>query len=291
MIYRPARFAWILMLMLSASACGKKDQSTSGDAQTPGLTGTLAEAARNAEAESRQAAAQARLAALPKPDTNRSLSDYAKLQDGTQIMFLYLAASKLPPDYEQVAETLSAEYRNSTDSFRKHDLLAALKPQIDQNLAVASQQPYAWMEVENSDNLASYDFKRGGFPVGEFLEENTRYFNDASSYRLKWVNRESVAFAPVKEEAVAREIEQMRASYNQRPHLKIYFFAQSVDLDNKVVKAYVTRVQITDRSGRVLSEYGPDGKVVATAIDQALSQPSTDFTGTDAAADAAAAAR
>lgn len=257
MNYRSVGVAMILTATLATAGCGNKEASTAGAGSPSNLSGPLAEAARNAALESQEAAAKVRIAALPKPDLNRPLGEYSKLEDGIQIMFLYLAASKLPPDYEKVSDYFSSDYRSSTDTFRKHDLLAALKPQIDQNMAAAAQQPYAWMEIEGSDNLASYDFKRGGFPVGEFLEDNTRYFSGASSYRLKWVNRESVAFAPVKDEAGAREIESMRTKYDQSPRLKVYFFAQSVDLDEKAVKAYVTRVQIIDRNGRVLFEYGP----------------------------------
>lgn len=245
------------VLLLSASValsgCKKNDTPDAGTATgATAATGMMAEAARKAKVE-------AKVAALPKPDLARPLSEYAKLDGGESLMFLYLAAAKLPPDYDAIASDFSSDYRNSNDSFRKHDLLTALKPQIDQHLAAAAQQPYAWMAVDDSDNLGAYDFKRGGFPVTEFLEAKTRYFNDVSGYNLGWTNREALAFAPVKDEAVARDIESMRGKYDQSPRLKVYFFAQSVDLEAKAIKAFVTRVQITDRNGRVLAEYGPDG--------------------------------
>lgn len=246
----------IAVLLLSASVvlsgCKKNETPDTGIAAgTIPATGMMADAARKATVD-------AKVAALPKPDMVRPLSEYAKLDSGESLMFLYLAAARLPLDYDAIAKDFSSDYRNSSDSFQKHDLLIALKPQIDQRVAAAAQQPYAWMAVDESGNLGAYDFKRGGFPVAEFLGDKTRYFNDLSDYRLSWTNGEALAFAPVKDEAVAREIESLRIQYDQSPELKVYFFAQSVDLQSKVVKAFVTRVQITDRNGRVLSEYGPD---------------------------------
>lgn len=247
----------VLAACATLASCDKKDSSAAGDSSdTPAPTGMMAEAARQAEA-------QAKIAALPKADMAKPLTDYPKLDGGEHLMFLYLAAARLPPDYTSIASAFSSDYRDTSDSFRKQDLLTALKPQIDARIGEATQQPYAWMELDNSDNLSAYDFQRGGFPVNEFQQEKTRFFNDSSSYRLTWANREAVVFAPVKDEAMARVIEAMRSDYGNTPQLKVYFFAQAADLDNKHVKAVVTRVQITDRSGRVLAEYGPDGSAAA----------------------------
>lgn len=241
------------------AGCDRKDPSgTGGAAEEPAPTGMMAEAARQAEA-------QAKIAALPKADMAKPLSDYPKLDGGEHLMFLYLAAARLPPDYPSIADAFSSDYRDTSDSFRKQDLLTALKPRIDARIGEATQQPYAWMELDDSDNLSAYDFQRGGFPVNEFQDEKTRYFNDSSSYRLTWANREAVVFAPVKDEAMARVIEAMRTDYGNTPQLKVYFFAQAADLDSKHVKAVVTRVQITDRSGRVLADYGPDGSIATQA--------------------------
>lgn len=249
----------ILAACATIAACDKKDPEGAGaSSEQPAATGLMAEAARRAEV-------QAKIAALPKPDMAKPLPDYPKLDGGEHLMFLYLAAARLPPDYPAIASAFSADYRDTRDSFRKQDLLTALKPQITARISEATRQPYAWMEVDDSNNLAGYDFQRGGFPVQEFQEETTRYFNDAYSYRLTWANRDALVFAPVKDEAVAREIEAMRSDYDNKPRLKVYFFAQSADLDNKHVKAYVTRVQITDRSGRVLAEYGPDASAAASS--------------------------
>ena len=136
------------------------------------------------------------------------------------------------------------------------------------------------MEV-NDAGLGAYDFDRKGFPVGEFGDSTYRYFNDNYDYKIGWANHQQLAFLPVSDETLARRLESMRSGYNDRPRLKVYFFAQSADLDNERVKALVTRAVITDKSGRVLADYGPDGSVAvdATAPERAHG---------DAAAEAAA---
>ena len=244
---------------LAVVGCKKDDDaSASADAAADAPSGLLGQAATAAKAD-------AAVAALPKPDLARPLTDYEEVNSGKQLMFLYLAASKLPPDYSKVAEAFSSEYRSTEDSFRRNDLLKALQPQMEARVATAAQQPYGWMEVDKHGTVDAYDFKRGGFPISEFSGDTTRYFGDESHYRLSWGNHDAVSFAPVSDESVAREIEAMRGSYDTYPRLKVYFLAQSADLDKQEVKAYVTRVQITDANGRIMAEYGPNPAAAAAA--------------------------
>ena len=86
---------------------------------------------------------------LPEPDMKKPLESYPELQSGQQIMFLYVAASKLPPDFAKLAEAYSSEYRNTYDTFRKNDLLTAIKPQLEQKIKEAAASPYAWMQVNH----------------------------------------------------------------------------------------------------------------------------------------------
>ena len=229
-------------------------------------------------------------AALAQPDPNKPLSSYRELTSGQDLMFLYVAASKMPPDFEKLAETFSPEYRQTIDAFGKNDLMQTIKPQLEQGIAEAAATPYAWVDIDDAD-LESYDFERQGFTVGEFTRDINRYFSDAGSYTYQWVNRNQVAFAPVADEALARQLEAMQTTTDsgqrmrdiarhieemgrggplelpppQNPHLRVYFFAQSVDLNDQRLYALVTRVQITDHSGNVLFEYGPDTNAAKVA--------------------------
>ena len=265
-----------ILAVLALSACRKDDANTdaAGASAPTGLLGQATAEAKVAEAK----------AALPQPDAGKPLASYPELKSGQQIMFFYVAASRLPPDYAKLAASFSQEYRDTGDSFRKNDLMQAIKPQIEVKIAEAKATPYGWMDIDDSDNLGSYDFERKGFPVSEFASGRTRYFGDAYEYKITWINHPQLAFAPVADEAAARQLEAMRANYGDKPRLKIYFFAQSADLNDQLVNALVTRVQITDKFGRVLAEYGPEGSV---AVAQESRQ---DDASGDPAADAAAAA-
>ena len=254
----------MLVLMVAAvlalTSCKKEGGSaeTNKEAAPSGMLGTAAG----------KASANAAQAALPQPDQGKALSTYPELDSGEQLMFHYVAASALPPDIEKLAQSYSSEYRQTTDTFRKRDLLQALQPQIEQKIQQAKAEPYAWMDIETPE-LGAYDFQRKGFPIGEFEGKRSRYFNDAYQYKLTWANRDQVKFAPVVDEAAARELESMRSDWNNKPRLKIYFLGQSADLNEQTLNALVTRVQVVSKSGKVLAEYSPDGSVPAKAADEA----------------------
>lgn len=237
-----------LAAVLLLAACGDKKNDDS-----PPI-GSLLEAAKEKGAEI------VKQEALPKPDADKPLSSYPELTSDQQLMFLYTATSKLPPDFETMAKVYSREYRQSSDAFRKNDLLQAIKPQIEQGIAQAAAQPYAWLQLEDV-KLESYDFQRKGFVVKEFGQETSRFFEYGSPYKLTWANRQQVVFAPVADEAIARELEAIREKWDRKPRLKVFFFAQSADLDKQQINAFVTRVQLIDRGGRVLAEYSPDGNI------------------------------
>lgn len=268
---------------LALAACGGSDDASTGAEDTaPGTA-----------------------AALPQPDPNKPLSAYSEVSSGQDVMFLYAATSQTPPDFEDLAQTFSPEYRQTIDAFGKNDLMQTIKPQLEQGIAKAAAASYAWVDIGDA-RLESYDFERQGFTVGEFTQDIDRYFSDAGSYTYQWVNRDQVAFAPVDDEALARKLEAMQTTTDslqrvqdiarqmeelarggslempppQHPHLRVYFFAQSADLNNQRVNAVVTRVQITDHSGDVLFEYGPGESIPA-------SSPETEHEYRDAAAEAA----
>lgn len=258
----------MLAVALALSACKKDDDATNNTATPSGLLGQAADKAK----------AEGAAAALPQPDASKPLSSYRKLGDNNaDAMFLYQAVSSLPPDYEKLANGISKEFRDTSDSFRKQELLVALKPQMEQQIAQAKASPYGYITLKYNNNLEAYDFQRKGFPVFSFGENTQKeHLGDYSFGKtLNWVNRGQVAFAPVGDEAAARLIERMRTKdrYDNPPLLNVYFFAQSANLNSDEINAVVTRVQIIDKSGRVLAEYGPDGSVSATPEAAAEARP------------------
>lgn len=243
----PALYLLPLACTLALAACGSKD--------TPAASSD--DVAAQAAAASADNTATAAQPSLPQPDLRKPLAEYRQLDSGQQVMLLYVAASKLPPDFEKLAQSYSHDYRTTSDTFRRRDLMVALKPQLEQGIAEAAAAPYVWMDIDDAE-LQPYDFDRKGFTVGEFDANRRRWFNDGSDYKFTWNNPAQVQFAPVADEAVARELEAMRGKWDNKPQLRVYFFAQSADLNAPLLKTAVTHVQLRDRSGRVLASYSAD---------------------------------
>lgn len=229
------------------------------------------------------AAATIAVANLPQPNMKKTLSEYPEINSGLQMMLLYQVASGMPADYDKLAKAMSREYRNESDGFRRQDLLTALKPKIDAELANVKNNPYGYLAV-NGNPLEAYDFKRKGFSISEFSAAGNRYFNDMNEYKVTWSNYRQLAFASVTNEALARQLEAMRTDYSNQPQLRVYFFAQSADLNNTTIKALVTAVQVTDKRGQMLLAYTPDGSVAASEPVANCEAASVDMVAADAAA-------
>ncbi len=242
---------------LLLAACGDKQNSPAAGAPS------------SAEAATSTAPADAKDApvALPQPDPGKPLAEYNPLDSGQQLMFLYTALSPLPPDFEQIATAASQEYRNTADTFRRKDLMTALQPQLQQSIAAAARSPY--YRVEGDADLKPYDFERKGFPVGVYSGNRFHYFHDLPAYNYTLTNAVQVALAPVADEGAARAIEGLRSHWNTQPRVRTYFFAQSVDLNRHEVNAVVTRVELLDRSGKVVASYAPDTRVALPAAEPA----------------------
>jgi len=247
-----------LTLSLLLVGCGGR-----GDAASPSTDKDSNAAAAEGEANADKPAPTP----LPQADLAKPLAEYRKLDSGQQVMFLYAAMSRLPTDFDTMASLASQEYRGTADTFRRKDLMGALRPQLEQSIADAGRSPYYWSELEDAD-LQAYDFERKGFPVGEFNGGKYRYFMDIPEYSYTWANPAQVQLAPVADETVARQLEGLRSRWNSKPRLRTYFFVQSADLNQRRINAYVTHVQLLDRSGRVLASYSPDPAVAAQPAEE-----------------------
>ena len=255
------RLSFIALTALCIVSCSKSGSDHANQAaarqslQAALSPHTIEQAKQKAEQEAKSSAEATKLAALPKPDLTTADSDYVDLHSGGQLMFLYAANSGLPPDYEKLAGDFSSEYRSTSDSFRKHDLLEALKPKIDARIADAKAHPYViWMD--SSPELSHYDFSRKGFAVGSSILSSAGYgyMFDNSSYSFSLNNGAQFQFLPVADEALSRRIEHLVGQYNGTK-LKIYAFAQSTDDSRSPsIKAQIVKLQLLDGHGQVLLE-------------------------------------
>lgn len=190
--------------------------------------------------------------ALPKGEKSTPVESYVEYNSGHQLMFSYLALSKLPIDYKEIATSYSRDYATTQDEFKKNDLLTALKPRIDGEVAKATAQRYIKITIGNP--IQKYDFEKKGFPLdGSVWESGSyRYFNDNNAYKLGFTNGDAFRYLKVADESDARNIETLRSKYESM-NLVIYVFAQDADITNKSVKAEIVKVVLVDKKGTTLA--------------------------------------
>lgn len=228
------------VLMGGCSKSGGSDQGGKPNADKPNLSSAMSPEAQKA----------AMVAALPKANADTPLDQYVQLTSGNQLMFMYYGLSNMPLDYEKITQAYSQEYRSTNDAFKQKDILNALKPRIDSEVAKAKNMRY--YRTEEQANLASYDFNAKGFPVNNQIGDGSfGYYNDNSSYRYAFTNGESFKMLKVADEAKARQIEALTKKY---PPMKLvfYVYAQDADPSDLSVKSQIVKVRLLDASGNEL---------------------------------------
>ncbi len=228
------------VLMGGCSKSGGSDQGGKPNADKPNLSSAMSPEAQKA----------AMVAALPKANADTPLDQYVKLTSGNQIMFMYYGLSNMPLDYEKIAQVYSQEYRATNDAFKQKDILNALKPRIDSEIAKAKNIRY--FSVEEEANLASYDFNAKGFTLNnEIGADSYGWFNDNPTYKYAFTNGEAFKILKVADETKAREIESLTKKY-PRMRLVFYVYAQDVDPSNLQVKTQIVKVKLLDARGNEL---------------------------------------
>ncbi len=233
-------------VVLSAllGACGQKNEPAGAAAPT------LADATSpKVMDEIKQDVARA---ALPKANKATPQEEYVEFSSGNQIMFSYLALAAMPVDYKEIAATYSQDFARASDEFRKNDLLVALKPKIDEEVAKAGKRRYAKMTIDNP--IQKYDFDKKGFPVDDSLWQSGsyRYFHDNSAYRLGFSNGDAFRYLSVASEEGARTIEGMRSKYEPL-QMVVYFYTQEADVSKKSINAEIVKIALLGKNGNVLA--------------------------------------
>lgn len=244
-----SRTIYTLLIIVALSACNKNDSSEKvpQDATKPAAP-SLADLGNKA------AVTQAVNTRLSKGDSNTPLASYRKIDSGNQVMFLYFGLLNLPIDYEQVVEAYSNEYRSTSDSFKKKDILTALKPRIDQEVTQAKTSRYILLESTVASPLERYDFTKKSFAVKGFSDnESYTYYYDNSQYTLAKTNATQFANLAVADETKARAIESYLSKYTNL-RTQVYVFAQDADPSNRRVKLEVMKYRLLSPSGEVLAE-------------------------------------
>jgi hypothetical protein len=226
----------LLLPLLSLTACSDKaGQENSSNDTAPTL----------ADAMSDQGKAQAAANALPQGDKSTPDNAYSEITSGEQIAFIYYGLAKMPVDYAKVAE-IYPDYRYTNDEFKKQDLLNALKPKIDQEIAKGKATQYYKIKWDNF-SLEQYDFNAKGFPQNQ-ISPGTSFGWSETNYRITFSNSDEFKLLKVEDEAKARVIAEKRSKY-QSMHLIAYGYAQEADLTDHTVKLQIQKVVLTDKNG------------------------------------------
>ena len=237
----------ILTLVICAAAilqgCSKSDKD-----EAPVSLKDAASTAQVIKAVEEKKAADA-----PKANKSVPLEQYKELNSGKQLLLTYLAISGMPIDYAEVAKKISKEYDRESDEFKKRDIMNALKPAIDKEIEKAKNERYFYMDVDA--DWSKYDFASQSFASAN-IGESGRYFNFRDfSYedRLEWSNGGKFNKLTVLDENQARTIEALRVKYNGIK-TRIYFFLADTKLGEKTDMGEITKVQVMDAKGNLLSE-------------------------------------
>ena len=219
--------------------------------------------------------AEQKQADLPKGDPSVPDSGYVELNSNYQIGALFFALSGLPPNYGALDRLASEEYRKTSDSFRKRDLEAALKPAIDKALA-SSKDPahrYFRFKPDGGLQLGHFDLGSKSFPLISkpatdvdrwFTVGGAFYSNQDPTYRFYFTNGDDFYRFPVADEAKAKAIEDLIAKRQFfGGSVTVYAFAQGADTSANRVQMQILRVVLRDKDqnevGRILIGDNPPG--------------------------------
>lgn len=233
---------------LTLSACGKSEtESSNKDAAKPSLAD-----ARPSKVEEK--AKESIAAKAPRGDQAKALSEYAELDSGKQLMFLNIALSGMPVDYQTIAGNISRNYNVESDNFKKNDILKALQPAIDQEIEGAKNRRYVYMDVGDTP-LEAFDFNQSAFPMKLISSGSYRYFNDIYGYKAEFDHIEPFSTLKISDENQAREIEQLRSKYQLQA--RIYMFAMDVPVGSNNVRFEPMAIEIRDKQNRVVATAKP----------------------------------
>lgn len=237
----------VLMLTcaLFVGACGGSKDADSKAESSAGADGGRAPVG---------AAAETRAARLPTANADVPLSDYYELEGAHQLASTYYAIGELPPDMDVLARISSSDYAYTPDAFRKQDLMKALEPQLRAQLEHARTNRYFWTD-QRGVCLGHYDMAAGSFPVsGGPTQDSYLYFDNSSEFKLAFTNADAFRHHSVAEETRARELEALVTKGAACGNLRLYVFAQGVDLRSKTVRAQIVKAQLYDYQRRMVTE-------------------------------------
>lgn len=188
----------------------------------------------------------------PNPKTPDS--DYTKIISYAD--FLYVFANldtRQNTDYASIAESISKNYRNTSDSFAKQDIVQQLKPSVDQKIAEFKGKKYFSIDPERigSDKLSAYNFETKSFK-NTSLTKYWRFWdsNLGNIPEVYWMNDAKFENVRVDDYETAKRMESLRVAGKLKETL--YMYVNNADMRTRSLYAYLTKIVYTDPAGNII---------------------------------------
>lgn len=194
---------------------------------------------------------------LPNGNPNTPLETYKEITHNNELMFIYYGFPNAQVDHNRILENFSAEYRATSDPFKRGDLSKSLKPKLQQEIESNRNDRYIKMNVKLFNKLSHYDFGLKGFPQKAVLNNTNFGWNSnewknkgviITSYLVKFTNGDDFKVLKVNDEGVARKIEEKRNKL-EKMNLVVYGFVQGIDIENFQLQTQILKISLVGEDG------------------------------------------
>ncbi|WP_455233205.1 hypothetical protein [Geopseudomonas aromaticivorans] len=205
------------------------------------------EAEAAAKAKAAAEAAAPKVTVLPNPGPAPEGTQFFEIDQGNNAVFVSEALRNGPLDLPVLKRSLTSTYGqdpeldklrkdvNSNDRFVARDANAAFDAGIGAFVEKYKGITYVRVDVADQPGLTvlkPYDFDKLGFPVDASTllagGDERGWLTPAENHRLLFKNGQDIAFFPIPDEKVARELEaRVRKSFNGGLKLVVYGYIHS----------------------------------------------------------------
>lgn len=196
---------------------------------------------------------------LANADPSAPLDRYLPLTSDSQL-YLAVALSTAPVNYDLLAMNESAEYMKTSDTFKRKELLDALRPQLDAKLAEAKQNGrYAYIDLPPGKiNLGHYNLDKKAFPLNGLMGANLRLSNMEQFQWLSLPEGQAREVEGALSKGIAVKINEHVSELGVPGRFptvsRLYVFAQGPGPDGRGVTYQVTKIVMKDTEGKALAE-------------------------------------
>jgi hypothetical protein len=270
--------ALCLLAVATLAACGQHQSdtpSTNSAASAPASApASDVKSGKNSDAAKAFADAQkATETAQPKADPGVPVANYTTVDQsdgGTWLTYVAVSRATPQPGDDELLGMFSPRYFNEPDVFKKHDLVATELPPVKSNLQrYANQAYYAMPFGDPTGTSLNMNFF---FQSGYDFTTKSFQMSSGQCWNMVYTNRQNVALdltktgnnlcqLPVQDEAVAKQIEQLRAANKLSARGLVYFHVDGIQNGNRVL-ATATHLHIDlydapawDKRGKVFASF------------------------------------